>query len=662
MNTQTTNEKLKNKVTELEKELAQVRQSERNLIDKHKRLETLLSVGPAVIYSSKASEDFGATFISKNIKSQLGYEPHEFIEDPRFWGEHIHPEDRSRIFSGLEGLLEEGSHVHEYRFKNKEGNYRWMRDEIVVVYGSDGNPTELIGFWIDITDRRQIEDTLKERETFLNVIFDAIQDGISVLDTDFNVIRVNKVMREWYSHMLPFEGKKKCYEVYHNRSEPCEVCPTIQTIKSGNLVKEEVSFTNEKAVIGTLEVFAFPIIDKSGKITGVVEYVRDVTDQRKAQKSLEEETIKIQKLESTGVLAGGIAHDFNNILTAIFGSISIAKMYSRDNKEIIKILTVAEKAAVRAGDLSQQLLTFSKGGKPIKKVTELAQLIKESALFALTGSQTDCNLHMVDNPWLANIDEGQISQVIQNVVKNADQAMPDGGTITIKAENKTISYKASLPLKEGKYICIRIDDQGAGIQQEHLNRVFDPYFSTKKEGSGLGLAASFSIINKHDGFITAESELGIGTTFYVYLPASKEQSLVRKIREKEKVHQSGEKILVMDDDQAVLEIVTQMLELMGFEVGTATNGQEAVEFYRKAQIEARPFDAVILDLTVPGGMGGRETIKQLTGIDPGVNALVSSGYANDPVMADYELYGFKGVVPKPYDMEKLGKVLRHLFD
>ncbi len=177
-----------------------------------------------------------------------------------------------------------------------------------------------------------------------------------------------------------------------------------------------------------------------------------------------------------------------------------------------------------------------------------------------------------------------------------------------------------------------------------------------------GLPLLFSIINKHDGFITAESELGIGTTFYVYLPASKEQSLVRKIREKEKVHQSGEKILVMDDDQAVLEIVTQMLELMGFEVGTATNGQEAVEFYRKAQIEARPFDAVILDLTVPGGMGGRETIKQLTGIDPGVNALVSSGYANDPVMADYELYGFKGVVPKPYDMEKLGKVLRHLFD
>jgi PAS domain S-box-containing protein len=556
-------------------------------------------------------------------------------------------EDGGRHDAERIGHLDDGEHIHVEIISSP------IRD-------SEGNIIAGIETVRDVTSHKHAEYELAKSERFLNITFDAIQDGISVLDADLNVIRVNKIMREWYAHMLPFEGKRKCYEVYHGRSRPCEVCPTIRAIKSGKLEMEEVPFVKAEGVTGTLELFSYPIIGESGEITGVVEYVRDITDQQKAQKILEEETIKVQKLESTGILAGGIAHDFNNILTAILGNISMAKIFAESNEKVLKSLIQAEKAARRAQDLSQQLLTFSRGGDPIRKPTKITELLKDSASFSLTGSNVTCNLFMADKLWPVNIDEGQISQVIQNVVKNADQAMPDGGTIIIQAENKTINGKNMLSLKDGKYVWITIKDQGGGIPKKHIGKIFDPYFSTKQEGSGLGLAASFSIVKKHDGHISAESEPGEGTTFHIYLPASEKVSPVKK-RAKEKLLQSGEKILIMDDDQAVLEIATQMLNMMGFKTETATNGQEAVALYKKAQKDGRPFGVVMLDLTIPGGMGGKETMKQLVHIDPGVKAIVSSGYANDPIMADYKSFGFSSVVSKPYNIEKLGEALRVFF-
>ena len=339
----------------------------------------------------------------------------------------------------------------------------------------------------------------------------------------------------------------------------------------------------------------------------------------------------------------------------------MAKIFAGSNEKVLKRLIEAEKASMRAQNLSHQLLTFSKGGEPIKKPTRISELLKDSTSFSLTGSNVKCNLFMADKLWPVNIDEGQISQVIQNVVKNADQAMPDGGTITLQAENKTISSKDVLPLKEGKYVWIAIKDQGGGIPKKHIAKIFDPYFSTKQEGSGLGLAASFSIIKKHDGFISAESEPGEGATFHIYLPASGKVPSVKK-QAKEKLLQSGEKILVMDDDLAILKMATQMLDIMGFKTETATNGQDAVALYKKALKDGRPFGAVLLDLTIPGGMGGKETVKQLAHIDPEVKAIVSSGYANDPIMADYKSFGFSNIVSKPYNIEKLGGALSDLFD
>ncbi len=645
---------------ERKKRMAEKRKSDSQLARREAEFEAIFnSISDVVIFVDSRRR---VRMVNSAMETVFGYTQEELQgKETRFLYEN--PEDfdeQGKI--RYNARVQEQPQIYRMHYHRKDGTTFPGETLGTPVRDHQGNVLGYVGIIRDITERMAAENALKEKENFLHIVLDAIQDGISVLDTDFNVIRVNKIMREWYSHKLPFEGKKKCYEVYHGRSSPCEVCPSMKTIKSGKLEKEEVPFVKAEGVAGTLELFSYPIMNDSGEIIGIVEHVRDITDQLKAQKALEEETLKAQKLESTGVLAGGIAHDFNNILTSIVGNISLAKIHAGANSNITNPLISAEKAAARARDLSQQLLTFSKGGQPVRKPAQLSKLINESAAFALTGSNVTCNLQIADHLRPVNIDKGQISQVIQNVVKNADQAMPEGGTISISAENATIGGQESFPLKEGKYVWIKIQDQGFGIPEKNLPNIFDPYFSTKKEGSGLGLAVSFSIIKKHDGFISAESESGIGTTFHIFLPASEKQALVEKKQANETLPQSSKKILIMDDDLAILDVATHMLDMMNFKVETTTNGQEAVEVYRKAQRDGAPFDGVILDLTVPGGMGGKETLQELLRIDPEVNALVSSGYANDPVMAEYKRHGFKSFVPKPYDIAQLGNALRDLLD
>jgi PAS domain S-box-containing protein len=394
------------------------------------------------------------------------------------------------------------------------------------------------------------------------------------------------------------------------------------------------------------------IYDKDGRVTEILCVGNDITE----RKRMEAELLKAQKLESIGILAGGIAHDFNNLLMAILGNITLAKMYSTPEDKVFANLIEAEKASLRAKDLTQQLLTFSKGGAPIKKTASIAELLKDSATFALRGSNVRCEFCLPDDLWPAEVDEGQISQVINNLIINADQAMPEGGVIKVRAENMTVKPEHNLPLKEGKYIKITIEDQGTGISKEHLPKIFDPYFTTKQKGSGLGLATAYSIIKRHDGYISVESELGVGTTFHIYLPAS-EKELLKKKDEKERLFVGKGKILVMDDEEAVREVVGNMLKFLGYKVEFARDGTEAIELYKKAKESEKPFDAVILDLTVPGGMGGREAIQKLLEIDPKVKAIVSSGYSNDPIMSDFKKYGFRGVVAKPYKVKELSEEL-----
>ncbi len=397
------------------------------------------------------------------------------------------------------------------------------------------------------------------------------------------------------------------------------------------------------AMIDVLAQAAF-VDDASQIIT-----VTDITYRARSER----EQAKIGKLESLGVLAGGIAHDFNNILTMILGNISLGKMYmDMDKEKAREKLTLAEHSIARAKELTQQLLTFSRGGAPITKVASITDHLRETAQFTLTGTGVTCRFDIADDLLPVAIDEGQINQAIGHIVINAHQAMPQGGTILIGARNVTFG-NADINLQAGRYVHISITDNGIGIPEEHLDRVFDPYFTTKQKGSGLGLAICYSIIKNHHGGITVESTLGVGSTFHIYLPVHDAPSLGERRNGEDMTKVIGGNVLVMDDEEAILEIVGDILAYHGFTVDFARDGEEALCLYQE-----RRYDAVILDLTVPGGMGGREAMKELLRIDPAVRAIVSSGYSNDPIMSDYTQYGFKNVIAKPYDLEELGEVLR----
>ncbi|MDA8242027.1 MAG: ATP-binding protein [Nitrospiraceae bacterium] len=380
------------------------------------------------------------------------------------------------------------------------------------------------------------------------------------------------------------------------------------------------------------------------------------------RKKMEQELIKSQKLESLGVLAGGIAHDFNNLLTAILGNIDIALNDLPAESEIFDYLKSAETASVRARDLTRQLLTFSRGGAPIKKTVIITDTIKSSASFALSGSNITCEFIISDLLWPVEADDGQISQVVHNLVLNAREAMPAGGVIKVRAENVTSAQMADLPFAQDRYIRVTVEDMGTGIAEQNLPMIFDPYFTTKKigtqKGMGLGLAICYSIIRNHNGFITANSAVGEGTSFHVFLPASDKESPVEKETDEECPAEVEGRVLFMDDEEIVRNTAQGILKRLGYEVELAKDGAGAVEKYRAAQGSSRPFDVVIMDLTVPGNMGGREAIGKLREVDPGVKAILSSGYSNDPIMTNFREHGFCEMVVKPYKISELGKTLR----
>jgi PAS domain S-box-containing protein len=401
-----------------------------------------------------------------------------------------------------------------------------------------------------------------------------------------------------------------------------------------------------------------PII-MDGNIVGVYGIAEDISDRRR----LEEEQQRVAKLESVGLLAGGIAHDFNNILTAILGNISLAGMEAQEGSELHGSLEEAQKAVLRAKDLTKQLLTFSRGGAPVMKLSSLRELLKDTSDFALRGSNVKCVFSIPDDLWHAEIDAGQVSQVIHNLVINAQQAMPEGGTIELTTQNIALSETRrlgkGLPLKKGNYVRIAVTDHGSGIPAQHMDRIFDPFFTTKQKGSGLGLATSFSIARQHGGHLSAVSAPNSGSTFYLYLPASRAKSTPRRDNKMEIKPADKARILVMDDEKGVREVAGRMLRHVGYrDIEFAADGAEAIKLYKAAMESGNPFTVAILDLTIPGGMGGKMTVKKLHKIDPGVKAIVSSGYVDDSVIAKYKEYGFSGIVAKPYTIEELRKALQ----
>lgn len=400
-----------------------------------------------------------------------------------------------------------------------------------------------------------------------------------------------------------------------------------------------------------------PIVDEKGEFEGFVLQTIDISD----RKIMEEEIAKAQKLESIGILAGGIAHDFNNFLTGIIGNISLAKLKLDPKDEVYEILTESEKAAQSAKSLTHQLLTFSKGGVPIKEKAKIEELIRESANFVLVGSNVKCEFDFQKDLWEVHIDKGQMNQVINNIILNASESMPRGGNITIKAENTEIGRHGKIPLEKGKYVKVTIRDTGIGILREHLPKIFDPFFTTKQRGSGLGLSTVFSIIQKHKGFVYADSESGIGTSFHIYLPAVVEpKKKTEPEEEKQKFAQYEGRVLIMDDKSFIRKAAQRALNLFGFEVNGAEDGEEAITLYKEAMEKGTPYNVVILDLTIPGAMGGLKTLKELRKINPEVKAVVSSGYSDDPVMADHVKFGFNSIIKKPYEYTELAEVVKKL--
>lgn len=504
----------------------------------------------------------------------------------------------------------------------------------------------------------QLEETkkiLQQRSEELQIIIDSSPAMIFYKDKKNRYIRVNKAFANLTGLPIKKIIGKKDEELFEGKSHFLQDdLNDLKEIRKGKPVLNKEETCQIKNSSRILLVNKIPYKNIDGKTEGVIGFALDITDRR----HLEEEQSKASKLESLGLLAGGIAHDFNNILTAILGNISLGAALVSKNDVIYRRLKEAENACFRAKDLTQQLLTFSKGGTPIKRSTSITDLIKESAWFSLSGSHIRCEFKVAEDLWSVEVDEAQISQVINNLIINAKQAMEGGGKIKVSAENFISRSNESVPLKEGKYIRISIEDQGHGIAEEHLPKIFDPYFTTKAQASGLGITTAWSIIKKHGGYLTAESQKGVGTMFDIYLPASKQRVIKKKSIRQQAAETIKAKVLVMDDEELVRKVAGNLLEHLGHEVKLAKDGREAITLYKRAKKTKRPFDVLILDLTVPGAMGGKIALEKLLKFDPDVKAIVSTGYSTDPMLAYYKDFGFKGFVIKPYKIDQLGETLR----
>jgi PAS domain S-box-containing protein len=640
-------------VTERRRAEEALRRSEQNY-------RLLVGSIPGVVFKGYA--DWGLEVFDDKVEELTGYPREDFAAGRLKWSQLILPEDREEARAlFLQALRTTRSYVRSYRIRHRDGRIVWVQARGQIILNDQGRIDHVSGVLFDITRQKETEHQLEAEKERLAVTLRSIGDGVIATDTAGRIVLMNQVAEDltgWTQAEALGLPASQVFAIYQEQSgQRCED-PVAQVIQSGQtvgLANSTMLLSRDQRALSVAASSA-PIIDGGGQVLGVVLVFRDIT----VRKQMEGELLKVEKLSSLGILAGGIAHDFNNILTGILGNISLAMLSAKEGESLLPRLAEAEQATLRARDLVQQLLTFAKGGAPVKEVASLAEIIQESANFTCRGSQVRPVCEFVDDLKPAEVDPAQISQVIQNLILNAVQAMPTGGTIRVTAQNVTLCPDSGLPLTPGHYVKIGVHDQGIGIPKAYLHKIFDPYFSTKQKGSGLGLATAYSIVKNHDGYMTVDSEPGKGTVFHLYLPASGQPVPRARPPACEPVAGRG-RVLVMDDDDTVRSVAGKILTHLGYEVEFALDGEEALRLFAHAAFAGRPFDAIIMDLTIPGGMGGKETIQRLLDLAPDARAIVSSGYADDPIMTHYQEYGFKGVIRKPYRVtafsQELARVL-----
>ncbi len=593
----------------------------------------------------------------------FGLPNEEYAGSP--FGVHLDDASRERLLQTIGEELLNDAQRDPSRTVNFElietpassGKMIWTENRATFIRDSAGRPDAILTITRDITARKEAEIALRESEELFRMMIEEGSDLIVILEKSGTITyqspSIERILGYGPEDMLG----KDVMEFIHPADLRGFITAYSEILRNPSGIPSiEMRVRHRDASWRTLEIKAKEIT-RHHKMQGLIVNCRDITDRRR----IEGELHKAQRLESLGLLAGGIAHDFNNILTSIIGNIALAKMDIDAESEPFESLSDAEKASYRAKDLTLQLLTFSRGGAPLKRTVSIVELLQETVTFTLRGSKVRCDLSIADDLWLVDADEGQISQVINNLLINALQAMDENGKIEISAGNKMIGLmeKRRYPLAAGCYVVITIRDYGIGIPEELLQKIFDPYFTTKKDGSGLGLSTVYSIIKNHSGYVEVESQVGRGATFTLFFPAS--EGKASEIENPSIVSGFGEgKILLMDDDDQVLKVTEKLLSRMGYEVHCSRDGAQAFERFVRAMDDGAPFDLIILDLTIQGGLGGKATMEAIRQLDKNVKAIVASGYSENQVMAEYKKYGFTAVVKKPFKLDELSQIILNL--
>jgi len=522
------------------------------------------------------------------------------------------------------------------------------------VVSKDGRPCGIQGYLVDISERVRAEKELQESERKYKTLVETTATGFVILDDQGRVLDANAEYLRMSGHRTLQEIRGRAvveWTADHDQARNAEAVAACQ--RTGFVRDLQIDYAHADGAM--VPVLINATVTEVEGTRRIITLIRDMSD----RKRLEMEILRSEKLRSVGVLAGGIAHDFNNILTAILGNISLLQATLASDDAASEHLDEVEKASQRARELTRQLLTFSRGGEPVRKPFHPEPLIRESTTLALRGRASACEFKLVPGLALVDGDEGQIGQVIRNLVINASQAMSGGGTVVVSAANQKLRTGKQHGLSAGNYVVLAIADGGGGISDEHRLHIFDPYFTTKREGRGLGLAVSHSVVANHRGAITVDSHVGHGSVFTVYLPAAEGDAVAPQATAAELVRGRG-LVLIMDDEESVRQIAGKIVRALGYEAAFARDGREAIDRWLEARAQGQRIDVAIMDLTVPGGMGGREAMRELHVIDPEAKAIVSSGYCQDPVMANYRDYGFRDVLAKPYNVLDVSRALSAL--